>query len=230
MFRILCKTVGIFQRAKSKGVSWKWNARVSEGINNPGFRKVRHSLRSKFHIMARILIIAYGNPMRCDDGLAWRAADELEGKFSSKDVEILRTHQLTPELADTVSHCKTVIFVDAASPVAASNSLPGEVRCAQIGLPKDASPFSHQLSPGAVIALARQLYAACPLAFSMTLTGECFDQGESLSPAVAAALPVLVARIRAMVQQLLSSEGTSDTAISDGNQSIESGQASSTLL
>ena len=40
--------------------------------------------------MARVLIIAYGNPMRCDDGLAWRAADEFERKLSDFEVEILR--------------------------------------------------------------------------------------------------------------------------------------------
>ncbi len=34
--------------------------------------------------------------------------------------------------------------------------------------------------------LIHQLYSASPLAFSITLTGRCFDHGESLSPEVAA--------------------------------------------
>jgi hydrogenase maturation protease len=150
--------------------------------------------------MPRVLIVAYGNPMRCDDGLAWRAADELEKKFSSPDVEVLRTHQLAPELAETVSGVEAVIFVDAAT---AGNGQPGEVRSSPIDLPEGAPHFSHQLFPGSVIALARQLYAATPLAFSVTLTGECFDHGELLSPVVVAALPALVARVAALVQQLL---------------------------
>jgi len=39
--------------------------------------------------MARVLIIAYGNPMRSDDGVAWRAAAALQGRFSSDEVEIV---------------------------------------------------------------------------------------------------------------------------------------------
>jgi Ni,Fe-hydrogenase maturation factor len=49
--------------------------------------------------MPRILIVAYGNPMRCDDGVAWRAADALETNSCGGNVEILRRHQLAPELA-----------------------------------------------------------------------------------------------------------------------------------
>jgi len=148
-----------------------------------------------------IIIIAYGNPLRSDDGVAWRAADELEKKFPGGDVEILRTHQLAPELADAVSRTEAVIFIDAAGDGAGH---PGEVRCAPVGPPEGPVRFSHQLSPSSVIALARQLFGAAPRAFSVTLTGECFDHGEALSPAVAAALPSLVTRIEALIQYLVS--------------------------
>ncbi len=153
--------------------------------------------------MPRVLIIAYGNPMRCDDGLAWRAADELERKFPTHELEILRTHQLAPELAETVSRLQAVIFVDAASSDG-PNAQPGEVREAPIGLPEGQPRFSHHLSPCAVIALASQLYGAHPRAFSVTITGQCFDHGEGLSPVVAAAIPALVARIEALIQSLQS--------------------------
>ena len=83
-----------------------------------------------------------------------------------------------------------MIFVDAAA-AGGGNGQSGEVRCAAIGLPEGPVRFSHQLSPCAVMALARQLYGASPRAFSVTLTGECFDHGEALSPVVAAALPAL---------------------------------------
>ncbi len=155
--------------------------------------------------MASVLIIAYGNPLRCDDGLAWRAADELEGKLSSSEAEIHHAHQLAPEMAEDITRCDTVIFVDAAA-AESGNRQPGEVRCAEIALAEGPARFSHQLSPGAVVALARQLYGVSPRAFSVTLTGECFDHGESLSPEVAAALPALVVRIEALVQAALSSE------------------------
>jgi len=155
--------------------------------------------------MPRVLVIAYGNPLRSDDSVAWRAAAALEGKFSTPNVEIVRTHQLAPELAETVSRCGAVIFVDAAG-----NGSPGEIRSAQINLPQTQPRFSHQLSPAAVVALTHQLFAATPSAFSVTLSGACFDHGESLSPAVAAALPALVARIEALIQHFLPSEAPPD--------------------
>jgi hydrogenase maturation protease len=155
--------------------------------------------------MPRVLIIAYGNPMRSDDGVAWRAAAALEGKLSTPDVEIVRAHQLTPELAETISRCEAVIFVDAAN-----NGPPGRISSAQIRPPQATPRFSHQLSPAAVVALAHQLFGATPDAFSVTLTGACFDHGESLSPAVQAALPALVARIEAVIQQFLTFEAPPD--------------------
>ncbi len=158
--------------------------------------------RDKLQPMPRVLIVAYGNPMRCDDGLAWRAADDLEKKFPHPDVEILRRHQLAPELAETVSHSEAVIFVDAAS-AGGANGQPGEVRSSEVTSPEGAPRFSHQLSPSTVIALARQLYSASPHAFSVTLTGQCFDHGESLSPVVKAALPALVMQIETLLRTFL---------------------------
>ena len=155
--------------------------------------------------MPLILILAYGNPLRCDDGLAWRAAAALDGKFSTSQVEIVRTHQLAPELAETVSRCEAAIFVDAGA-----GSPAGEIRCAQVSLPEAQPRFSHQLSPHAIVALAHQLFGASPHAYSVTLTGDCFDHGESLSPAVAAALPALVARIESLIQQFLPLETPPD--------------------
>lgn len=151
--------------------------------------------------MPRVLIIAYGNPLRSDDGVAWRAADELEKQITGGDVEVRRCHQLSPELAESASRFEGVIFIDAA---AAGEGQPGEVRCAPIGLP-EGRVFSHHLSPASLIALARQLYGATPRGFSVTLTGKCFDHGEALSAAVAAALPALVARVQVLVRQLTSS-------------------------
>ena len=155
--------------------------------------------------MPRILIVAYGNPLRSDDGLAWHVADALEDKLFHSDVEILRLHQLGPELAETVSRFRTVIFVDAAVPTDDGN-LAGEISIQEIPRARieqeTASRFSHSLSPVTVVALAMRLYGAAPKLFSATLTGSNFDHGESLSPKVAAALPRLVAGIKDMIERL----------------------------
>ncbi len=152
--------------------------------------------------MPHVLIVAYGNPLRSDDGVAWRAADALSGKFSS-DVEIIRLHQLTPELADTVCKFQSVIFIDAASSDGSLNK-PGTVRVEEVhGGTSEPARFSHVLSAKKVLDLAVQLYGASPRAFVITVEGIAFDHGDSLSPAVAAALPELVAQISGLVERSL---------------------------
>jgi hydrogenase maturation protease len=158
--------------------------------------------------MPYVLIIAYGNPLRSDDGVAWRAADALEGKFSSAEVEIVRLHQLGPELAESLSRSECVIFVDAAT-----GPHPGEIEIKELaGTPQSAKTpaFGHALSPESIITLAVQLYHACPRALSATITGQIFEHGESLSPAVAAALPEFVARIEGKARELLSDRYSPD--------------------
>lgn len=151
--------------------------------------------------MPRVLIIAYGNPLRSDDGLAWRAADQLEGKFHASDVEILRRHQLMPELAETISHAEAVIFLDAAPP---GSGRPGKIRCAENAAIDSSVPtFSHHLTPAALLRAAGELYAVSPRAYSVTLTGENFDHGESLSTVVESALPQLAAEVETLVRKIM---------------------------
>ena len=150
--------------------------------------------------MPRVLIIAYGNPLRSDDGVAWRAAEVLREKFPPAEIEIACLHQLAPELAETVSRFSCVIFVDAAS---SPEGIPGEIRVEELGSknPADsASYFSHALSPHAVVRLAETLYRAKPRAFAVAVAGKKYDHGEELSPAVASALPQIVTRIEALVR------------------------------
>ena len=152
--------------------------------------------------MPIVLIVAYGNPLRSDDSVAWRAAEILETKFHPPEVEILRLHQLTPELADTLRNFRCVIFVDASCN--GSVDKPGRIRVEEIdGGTSEPTRFSHVLSPKKVVDLATQLYGASLRAFCVTVAGDNFDHGESLSPAVAAALSQLVAQIAELVRQSL---------------------------
>ena len=154
--------------------------------------------------MARVLIVAYGNRLRSDDGIAWRAAEMLEGRFLPDEVEIITLHQLGPELAESASRAQCVIFIDAA----ASGSHPGEVQISRmsdgLGEPADTRPFCHALAPASIVGLATRLYSARMQAFCATITGQNFDHGESLSPAVEAALPNLIERIHELIQECLS--------------------------
>jgi hydrogenase maturation protease len=141
--------------------------------------------------MAQVLIIGYGNPLRGDDGIGWHAADRLAHALPYPEVSVQTSHQLTPEMAESVSRAGLVIFVDADCGRAA-----GEVACRPVepkGTP--GGPFSHQLTPETLLALARSLYGSCPKALLLSVGAASFEYGETLSPAVASALPALLEQV-----------------------------------
>ncbi len=149
---------------------------------------------------SRVLIVAYGNPLRSDDGVAWRAAEALRKLLPPDEAEIVVLHQLGPELAESASKCDCVILVDAS----AGPGRPGEVQVKQLSPTqpegRESARFCHAVSPANVLSLAARLYGARPRAFSATIVGENFDHGESLSAAVEAALPTLLARIEELAR------------------------------
>ncbi len=154
--------------------------------------------------MSRVLIVAYGNPLRSDDGVGWIAADELRRRLASPQVEILQLQQLLPEVGESLRRADTVIFVDANCA-----GEPGDVRWERVTAPPAKVQFSHQLTPSEVLGLASEIYGARPQAFCATITGEGFDHGEGLSNRVAARLPQLVSGIEQVTKQILAGEPVS---------------------
>jgi len=63
--------------------------------------------------MAEVLIIGYGNPLRGDDGAGWQAAGILKERIRDERVQVVRSHQLMPEMAEAISRARKVIFIDA---------------------------------------------------------------------------------------------------------------------
>jgi hydrogenase maturation protease len=145
--------------------------------------------------MARTLVIAFGNPLRCDDGLGWRAAEQLSRLELPEDIAILRRQQLTPELVPVVSQASRVLFVDAAR-----DGPLGEIQARPLLLEKKSLTFTHELSPGNILALSQELYDRCPEAFVISLAGENFDHGETLSQSVVDAMPSLIKRIESVAR------------------------------
>src|SRR3954466_9885930 len=153
--------------------------------------------------MSRTLIVAYGNPLRCDDGVAWRAADALANTFPESDVEILRLHQLAPEVADAAQNRELVLFVDAACVDDIENVRSGEIRVREIQTRaghRGPGHFSHVYSPEKALDLARELYNATPKSAVITVAGENFEHGDRLSAPVASALPELLATIERLIK------------------------------
>lgn len=143
--------------------------------------------------MTRVLIIGYGNPLRGDDGfgpaLAQRLQDSVQNDATESccdpDDEIIARHQLTLELAEPLSRAQRVVFIDAAA-----RGTPGEISLQ--ALQATVSPptrFSHHAMPETLLAFAQSLYGACPSeAFLLSVSGENFGYGETLSETVANAL------------------------------------------
>ena len=151
--------------------------------------------------MPRVLIIGCGNPLRGDDGLAWRVAEKLGSMGLPGDVEIITQHQLTPELASHVSQAARVLFIDASATAAAGEISWEEIRPVRSVV----APFSHQLSPAAVLNLSQELYGHSPQAFLISIGAENFEHGESLSPKVEAALTPLLTLLTDLIKPGLSS-------------------------
>lgn len=73
--------------------------------------------------LPRALVIGYGNPLRSDDGIGWRVAEELRGRVDASRIEVIECRQLTPEMAEQIRTAGLVVFVDAAA-----EGAPGEWR------------------------------------------------------------------------------------------------------
>ncbi len=159
--------------------------------------------------MPSCLIVGFGNPLRSDDGLGLKAAAAMEGELASSstctssrsssslaDVVVLAGQQLTPEMSEAVGRAGRVLFLDASHAGAA-----GEIRLLRIRRDPAFEPgsLSHDLEPSSLLELAARYYRAEPEAWLLTLTGENFELGERLSPAVEGAWNAYLERIRSWI-------------------------------
>jgi hydrogenase maturation protease len=155
--------------------------------------------------MATTLIIGYGNSTRGDDGIGRVAAERLAEEMSNPDVRILACQQLALELAPELSQVDRVILIDAVRDGAA-----GRVRVERIEPTVLApEPFSHQLDPAVLVECTRTLYGRCPETWLVSVAGESFGFSDQLSASVAAAWPVVLTRVRELVEGQVQSSFTS---------------------
>ena len=144
----------------------------------------------------RVLVIGYGNSLRSDDGVGWHVAMRLCDDPRLTACEVLARHQLTPELALDLGEASLVILIDAdvgVAPGAISvRRLTGEpgARNGARGMGTiDRSPSTHHVDAGELLALAGELGGHVPEAVVIGVGVADLELGESLSPAVGAALP-----------------------------------------
>lgn len=97
------------------------------------------------------VVIGFGNPLRQDDGLGWRAAELIEARLTNDDTGVSACHQLTPELAAKVAGAPLVVFLDADV-----EQVPGEVSQRELK-PEGQHIWSHHLTPGQLLGLAESV-------------------------------------------------------------------------
>jgi hydrogenase maturation protease len=139
------------------------------------------------------VVIGYGNTLRGDDGIGPHLAEEVAA-WGWPHVRALAVHQLTPELAETLSAAGLVVFVDA------SADPEGEpVRLERVGPGGAEGAESHCGDPRALLGLARDLYGSAPEAWRVAVRGWRFELGELLSAEAAAHCRTALERIAALL-------------------------------
>ena len=148
--------------------------------------------------MERVLLLACGNPLRGDDAAGWWIAEAVRERLSSAEIEVAACQQLTPEMAERVSHAECVIFVDATA-----SAQPGSVSFEPLAEARAApAALTHHLHPAALLELARLLYGRTPRrAFALLIGGQSFSLAQELSEPVRRALPEAIGKIEAFVTQ-----------------------------
>ncbi len=134
----------------------------------------------------KILVYAYGNPGRQDDGLGAALIKRLDQYLEASPANNIVTdtnYQLNIEDAATVAEASMVIFADASIEDIEAYSFT-EVK------PNDARvEFSmHAVSPAFVIDLCRKIYGAAPPAYLLHIKGYEWDFREELTDAALANL------------------------------------------
>jgi hydrogenase maturation protease len=131
-----------------------------------------------------LLIFGYGNPGRGDDALGplmLQHLETLKKRHAWDRIELLGDYQLQVEHALDLLNRRLVLFIDASVSCAAPYCFE------RLQEKRDESYTSHAMSPAAVLYTYRQLYhCAPPPTYLLSVLGERFELGESLSPSAVA--------------------------------------------
>ncbi len=142
---------------------------------------------SKEPARARWLVFAVGNPSRGDDALGPLLVERLE-RWSATARELPVDLVLLTDFQWQVEHALDLQGVDVAIFADASISGGPSFEIAPLAPQFDASYSTHALSPACVLAVAERLGQALPQAWLLSMPGEDFELGASLSARARAAL------------------------------------------
>jgi len=150
---------------------------------------------------ARCLLLACGNSLRGDDGIAPWLADWAQQRFENDPrLTIISRQQWTPELAADIADCDAVLFVDCSI-----ESEPGSVMIRDVQPTNENDSLgTHQVTASQLLGLARGLYASQPRrAQLLTIGAAATELSEEFSPAVLDSIPMACAQMEKTITQFL---------------------------
>lgn len=152
-----------------------------------------------------VLIFAYGNSLRRDDGAGLVLGGVVERLLSEAGFQVNRidSHQLEPEFALDISgeEISSVLFIDARTVPEISDADDLRVQFHRVSPAEDSSPgLGHHLNPSTLLAYARHLFKKEPPAWLITIPGTDFDHGEGLSEIALEAIRSAPEILRGLVQ------------------------------
>jgi hydrogenase maturation protease len=134
-------------------------------------------------VVLMILIMAWGNSLRRDDGAGLVLAEKLEQLCLTRRLKVRRiaVQQPTPELAEIIAGTEVtdVVFVDTRAISKESSKQKIQVQQLSLGNPSPSS--GHHLDPSALMLYACRLYDKRPSAWIVSVPGADFGHGEGLS-------------------------------------------------
>lgn len=133
----------------------------------------------------RILIYAFGNPGRSDDGLGNAFVEQFQERLAKRkrenlpvpDCDFDSNFQLNIEDAERISHFDRVIFVDA--------SVEEDLTDCQLSPLEEKDPVqftTHAASPGYIARLCREIFHQSPEIYLLRIKGFDWEFKEGLSP------------------------------------------------
>lgn len=154
-----------------------------------------------------ILIVGYGNRLRCDDGAGPAVADAIarwvDASGLAERVTVIEAHQLLPELAADLATAAAVLFIDAAmdpalSPVAAPVPLAWSATTAPT--------VGHGSQPMDLLALTSALYDRTPAAWILPIPVADFCFSDHPSAAGQVAIDAAIVQVKRFIEQQLQPE------------------------
>ncbi|MEN8259689.1 MAG: hydrogenase maturation protease [Pseudomonadota bacterium] len=143
-----------------------------------------------------VLLFAYGNPSRGDDAVGPLLLEHLEKQASAagwRHIELLSDFQLQIEHALDLTERELVLFADASVACSAPFDFREIMPC------RDNTYTSHAMSPQSVLEVyGRTLHSPPPPSFLLSIRGEAFELGASLTPAAEHHLEAACAFIEAL--------------------------------